>query len=668
MQVGIGPVGIVVDQATDTVYVANDGANTVSVINGSTCNATNTSGCSRAPATVTVGLGPIALDVNEKTDTVYVSNFGVYPGAGFGLGTTVSVIDGATCNGQVTSGCGQTPPTVTVGAGSEGVVVDEPTDTVYAGSVAPSGAETVSVIDGASCNATIASDCSQTPPTVPVGTGNYTDVVAFAIDAATNTLYVANSSDNTVSMINEGTCNAMVTSGCGQTPKLVHVGAGPIGISLISATHTIYVVNSWDDTISVLDATTCNDMVTWSCGTQPRLLRTGGIPSWLTTDQATDTLYTPNATDNDVSVLNGATCNAMVTSGCAHFFLPAVDVGSGPQGAIVDEATDTVYVPNGNDDTVSVVDGATCNAIVTSGCDQSAPTVAVGSYPVWAALDGKNHTLYVANAGDNTMSVVNTATCNSVVTSGCGQSPPAVVVGSGPDGVAVDQQTDTIYVANSGDNTVSVIDGASCNATDTSDCTPTAPVTVGDGPAILAVDQATDTVYVPNLYDNTVSVIDGAKCNATVTSSCGATPPTVTVGNSPYDVAVDQATHTVYVANSNYSSYEWGSVSVINGATCNGQVSSGCGQIPPAVPVENDPFYLAIDEASNHIFVSNLGDDAVSVIDGATCNATITAGCAGTLATIPVGGGPGGAGVNEATGTVYIVNSRDNSMSVFGFG
>ena len=120
-------------------------------------------------------------------------------------------------------------------------------------------------------------------------------------------------------------------------PKLVHVGAGPIGISLISATHTIYVVNSWDDTISVLDATTCNDMVTWSCGTQPRLLRTGGIPLWLTTDQATDTLYTPNATDNDVSVLNGATCNAMVTSGCAHFFLPAVDVGSGPQGAIVDQ-------------------------------------------------------------------------------------------------------------------------------------------------------------------------------------------------------------------------------------------------------------------------------------------------------------------------------------------
>ena len=36
---------IAVDQNTDTIYVANAGDNTVSVINGATCNAQNTSGC-----------------------------------------------------------------------------------------------------------------------------------------------------------------------------------------------------------------------------------------------------------------------------------------------------------------------------------------------------------------------------------------------------------------------------------------------------------------------------------------------------------------------------------------------------------------------------------------------------------------------------------------------
>jgi len=56
------------------------------------------------------------------------------------------------------------------------------------------------------------------------------------------------------------------------------------------------------------------------------------------------------------------------------------------------------------------------------------------------------------------------------------------------------------------------------------------------------------------------------------------------------------------------------------------------------------------------------------VIDGATCNATIKAGCAGTPPTFPVGGLPIGPAVNEATGTVYVPNFADNNMSVFGFG
>jgi YVTN family beta-propeller protein len=49
------------------------------------------------------------------------------------------------------------------------------------------------------------------------------------------------------------------------------------------------------------------------------------------------------------------------------------------------------------------------------------------------------------------------------------------------------------------------------------------------------------------------------------------------------------------------------------------------------------PQTLAIDEATDVVFVANSFDSSVSVIDGATCNATLTIGCAGTLATIPVG-------------------------------
>jgi YVTN family beta-propeller protein len=470
-------------------------------------------------------------------------------------------------------------------------------------------------------------------------------------------------------MINVATCNALVTSGCGETPNVVRVGADPNGISFNDATGTIYVANNADDTLSVVDPATCNAIVTSSCGRLPGLLRTGGLPTFVTTDETTDTIYTPNGGDNTVSVLNGATCNAKVTWGCARFFLPAVEVGNAPVAAVVDQATDTVYIPNSNDNTVSVIDGATCNARVTWGCGQTAPIVAVGAFPVWAALDGATHTLYVANEGDDTVSVIDTAACNAMHTAGCSQTPPTIAVGSEPDGVAVDQQTDTVYVANYNDNTVSVIDGANCNAAVTKGCGQTAPtVVVGEGPDVAAVNETTDTVYVPNSGGNTVSVIDGATCNATVTSGCDQTPSTVTVGNDPYAVAVDPGTHTVYAANTGSEGSGFGSVSVINAATCDAEASSGCGQTPPTVAVGAGPDSIAINRATGLVFVTNSDDDTMSVINGATCNATITAGCTGTLATIPVGGDPSGPAVNQATDTVYVPNFADNNMSVFGFG
>ena len=206
---------------------------------------------------------------------------------------------------------------MTIGTGPAGVIVDQSTDTVYAATVAPNGAEAVSVIDGATCNATTTSGCGRKPPSVTVGTGSANYNVAFAIDQATGTLYVANWNDNTLSMIDTATCNATITSGCAQTPHAARVGSGPDGVALNLATHTVYVSNVTDDTVSVLDAATCNATVTSGCGTRPaRSLRTGHSPRWITVDQATDTVYVPNGDDGTMSVLNGAVCSATVTSGC----------------------------------------------------------------------------------------------------------------------------------------------------------------------------------------------------------------------------------------------------------------------------------------------------------------------------------------------------------------
>jgi YVTN family beta-propeller protein len=72
-------------------------------------------------------------------------------------------------------------------------------------------------------------------------------------------------------------------------------------------------------------------------------------------------------------------------------------------------------------------------------------------------------------------------------------------VGSDPGGVDVDGATDTVYVANYGSGTVSVIDGAT-NAV-------SATVTDSSDPDGVAVDETTDTIYATNPGSGTVSVI-----------------------------------------------------------------------------------------------------------------------------------------------------------------
>jgi YVTN family beta-propeller protein len=85
-----------------------------------------------------------------------------------------------------------------------------------------------------------------------------------------------------------------------------------------------------------------------------------------------------------------------------------------------------------------------------------------------------------------------------------------------------------------------------------------ATITVGANPHGIAVDPATHTIYVANngIGDNTVSVIDGL----TVTT-------TIPVGASPYGVVVDPATNRVNdigdVSNTDLSTRVHGSASII---------------------------------------------------------------------------------------------------------
>jgi DNA-binding beta-propeller fold protein YncE len=646
-----------VDHANHTLYVGQ--ADTVAMINTTTCDASNVSGCSTAP-TAPVGNFPGFAAVDPATNTIYVPNIS---------DGTVSVIDGGTCNATDQGGCADTA-TVSAGPFATQVAVNELTHTAYVANQANGADGTVSLIDTRTCNGTVRFGCRDTFPMVAVGPGPSADVV----DEASDTVYVevgpvGDASLGSLAMINGATCNVSDQAGCDLAPATTPAGQGPIAMAENPRTRTVYAVNQGDSDMSVIDAATCNATDHAGCEQTPPALAIGGRTTEQVTqddgagavavDPTTDTLYATSQAENNVSILNGATCNGAITLGCTAF-APTTTVGNSPQGVAADPATNTVYVANRSDDTVSVIDASVCNAFDRAGCDRAWPTFQVGNYAQDLRVNEATDTIYAVNAFDDTVSVINGGTCNAENSSGCGQTPALVHVGSFPFALAINQRTNTIYVANNGDGTVSVIDGAACDAANTTGCGQTPPaIPVGNAPNGVAVNPSTDTVYVSNGADSTVSVIDGATCNATHMGGCGQTPQTVAVGNGPYPIAVDQRTDTVYVGNVGDST-----LSLINGAACNATVT--CSSLtPPAVPIEQLPFGIAVNQQTNTIYLTSIVDADVATIDGRWCTATVQTGCRPTPVPERMGGFGGAVALDPTAGTGYIPNNDDGTVSVF---
>jgi YVTN family beta-propeller protein len=338
----------------------------------------------------------------------------------------------------------------------------------------------------------------------------------------------------------------------------------------------------------------------------------------------------------------------------------------------VNHATGTVYVGNSKDNTISVIGAAACNIAHPAGCERAWPTVNVGAIPLFGlAIDQSSDTIYATNIGDNTVSVIDGSTCNANDNSGCGQSPPTISVGSCPAGAAIDQATHTLYIANACDNTVSVIDTATCNARNTSGCGQSSPtVAVGNSPIPLALNPGTHSLYVGNNGDNTVSVVDAATCSAEVASGCGQNPPIIQVKDSPYSLAVDQRTNTVYVANTGNEIFSTGianttsSVSMIDGSACNAHNTSGCGRTPSAFPVGGFPWAVAVDQSTDHVYVTSIVDSDIAEIDAAACNGHTTSGCRPHVLPDTAGGWPSYIGLDPATNTMYVPDNVDGAMSL----
>jgi YVTN family beta-propeller protein/autotransporter-associated beta strand protein len=267
-----------------------------------------------------------------------------------------------------------------------------------------------------------------------------------------------------------------------------------------------------------------------------------------------------------------------------------------------------LYVPNAGDNNLSVIDTPTNTTV--------SPTIPVGSAPFAAGVRGDQALVYATNINSNNVSVIDTT--NAVVAT--------VGVGVNPFVAAVTPNGAFVYVSNNGASSVSVINAATN--------TVSATVAVGSAPAGLAITPDGARVYVANFSSNTVSVID------TATNTVIGAP--IPVGNSPTGMAIAPDGSRAYVTNTSSNS-----ISVINTATNT--------VIGAPIAVGSNPDAVAVSPNGTRIYVTNFNSNTVSVINAATNT---------VVATIPVGAGPEGVAFSPDGTRAYVANSSNNTVSV----
>lgn len=300
----------------------------------------------------------------------------------------------------------------------------------------------------------------------------------------------------------------------------------------------------------------------------------------------------------------------------------SVTVGQDPRGVAVNHDGTRVYVANALDDTLSVIDTST---------NEVTDTVHLWGTPRFVAVNPDGTRVYVTNnAGTETLSVIDTST-NTV--------SKEITVGPNSRGVVVHPDGTKVYVANGygdmGMGRVSVIETATN--------TVSATIMVGDGPQNVAVHPDGTSLYVTNMFSGTMSVID---------SSTNEVTDTVPVGGWPQGVAVHPDGSRIYVP-----SLEAGTVTVID---------SSNNTVYDTIMVGNNPDAVAVHPDGSRLYVTNRcvdGDPAnentiVMVID--TVNNIV-------LHTVPVGGriptdgSQSGIAMNH-DGTTLYVSTRDDNL------
>jgi YVTN family beta-propeller protein len=215
--VGPAPATVAVDSANHRFYAANQGGDTVSVVDTSTDLVVDT---------IVVGSGPSTIAIDSLRSLGFVSNIS---------SGSVSVID--LTDDTVTA-------TIDVGGTPDGIAIDPGLGKVL---VADHGNGLVSVID-------------ETTDTVVNTVALSGQTYGVAIDTGTHTAYVANATADQIDVIDEGTWTVSTS---------IPVGDLPVGVLVVPSINRIFVTNYNSQTLSVINETDLSSVAVVPLGVAP---------------------------------------------------------------------------------------------------------------------------------------------------------------------------------------------------------------------------------------------------------------------------------------------------------------------------------------------------------------------------------------------------------------
>ena len=280
-----------------------------------------------------------------------------------------------------------------------------------------------------------------------------------------------------------------------------------------------------------------------------------------------------------------------------------------------------VWISNQADDSISFY-----SISALPGTQASSLTLPAGSNPGFLA--GSGLTLYVANSGNNTVSAISTPISALAATINVGSTPTALAVT--PDGAK-------LYVVNKGSGNVSVISTADFTQVGS-------PIAVGVSPIWAVMRPDGSALYVVNQGSGTVSVIN---------TSTDTVAATLNVGTLPSNAVYDASLQRLYVTNSGSNS-----VSVLNASaaipTLLNTVTVGSAPVRVAALADGSRFYTANSGCTDIINLANCTGNTVTVVDALSLQ---------VRKTITVGTAPMWLDASSDGTKVFVVNRESNNIS-----